>query len=109
MGRKVEGNMNWIDWNNNDPRYNNLFTDNMKLTKENKKLRDKVSRMESRLNEIESQLDEMEPITLDDENDFHLSDYDVPESNANIYIITALLVFFIVIMIISIINGSTAL
>lgn len=108
MGQKAEGIMNWIDWNNNDPRFNNLFTDNMKLTKENKKLRDKVSHMESRLNEIESQLDEMETITPD-ENDFQLSDYDVPESNANIYIITALLVFFIVIMIISIINGGTAL
>lgn len=102
--------MNWIDWNNNDPRFNNLFTDNMKLTKENKKLRDKVLRMEKRLNEIESYIDENEPITSNEvpENDFHASDYDVPESNADIYIITTLLVMFIIVMLIGIFQGGVA-
>lgn len=102
--------MNWIDWNNNDPRFNNLFTDNMKLTKENKKLRDKVSRMEKRLNEIESYIDETETITTDEspENDFHASDYDVPESNTDIYIITVLLVLFIIVMLIGIFQGGVA-
>lgn len=102
--------MNWIDWNNNDPRFNNLFSDNMKLTKEDKKLRDKVSRMENRLNEIESYIDENEPITTDEplENGFHDSDYDISESNTDIYIITTLLVMFIIVMLIGIFQGGVA-
>lgn len=102
--------MNFIDWNDNDPRLNNLFTDNIKLTKENKKLRDKVLRMEGRLNEIESHIDKNKAITKSEnpEDDFHLSDYDVPESNTDIYIITALLVMFIIVMLIGIFQGGVA-
>lgn len=103
--------MNFIDWNDNDPRFNNLFTDNMKLTKENKKLRDKVSSLEDRLNEIESHIDENKAIIKaeDPENDFYPSDYNASESNTDIYIITVLLVLFIIIMLIGIFQGGAAL